>query len=259
MKIACPFNLMFSLLMAALAAPAWSNNGWQFTSGLDYSSGKFGSLQATEVWYVPFIARYNADAWQFKLSVPYVSMRAPTGGNIIGYDDNGTPIRDGAGVRATESGLGDVIASATFSLMEHQNLLLDMTTKVKFGTASVTKGLGTGEQDYSLGFDAYFPMGRATPFVSVGHKWTGDPAAQNLNNTKQFGLGLAYKFSDVWSGGGLWDWRSAASSQGKAQRDLTFYAVYKPGVDWKLQGYVSKGFSDASADYGLGVMATMNY
>lgn len=231
---------------------------WQFTTGMDYSSGEYGGTDTTEIWYVPFTVRYNVEPWQFKLTVPYVSMRS-AGGVIIGYDDNGVPIRSGGGTRSTESGLGDVVASAIYSLVERRNLLVDMTAKLKFGTASTAKGLGTGEQDYTLGFDAYFPRGRATPFLSLAYRMPGDPPGQDLHNTRQAGLGLAYKISDHWNAGGMWDWRSAATSQGEDQRDLTLYAVYKASPDWKLQGYVSKGFSDASADYSVGMMATLNY
>jgi len=46
---------------------------------------------------------------------------------------------------------------------------------------------------------------------------------------------------------------------GAPLRDLTLYAVYKAAPDWKLQAYAAKGFSDASADYGLGVMLSYSY
>lgn len=250
-------GLVLACVCAAPPARA-EDPRWKFTTGMDYSSGKYGGTDRTDIWYVPFTLRYNVEPWQFKLTVPYLSMQS-AGGTIIGYDTNGVPIRSGGGAPSRESGLGDIVASATFSLVERLELLLDMSAKVKFGTASTRKGLGTGEQDATLGFDAYFPRGRATPFISLAYRMPGDPPGQNLRNTRQAGLGLAYKLSDHWNGGGMWDWRSAATSAGQDQRDLTLYAVYKSGSHWKLQGYLSKGFSDASADYGVGLMATMDY
>lgn len=152
-----------------------------------------------------------------------------------------------------------MVASATYSLLSRRDLLLDMTAKIKFGTASVDKGLGTGEDDYGLALDAYVPLGRTTPFFSVGHKWPGEPGGVDLRDTWQAGVGLAHKLSDTWSLGGMFDWRSAATDTSQPQRDFMIYGVYKAGPEWKLQGYASKGFSDASSDYGLGVMVTHSY
>jgi len=250
-------GLFLTCLLMPASAGAESTFSW--TTGLDYSSGKYGSANTTEIWYVPLTTRLETGDWQFKLTVPYVRMKSPSGGVIIGYDANGTPIRSGVGTPVTESGLGDLIASATYSLVARKDLLLDLTAKVKFGTASVSKGLGTGENDLGVVMDAYFPHGKATPFLSAGYRRPGDPPGQNLRNTWQAGIGLAYKVSGQWSTGAMYDWRSAASTAGSPQRDLLLYAVYKPVSNWKMQAYASKGFSDASADYGLGLMVSRKY
>lgn len=247
-------------LAGTLSSVHADDETYRFTSGLDYSSGRYGSAQTTEIWYLPITARLERQRWTFKLTLPYVRMTAPSGGAIIGYDANGTPIRAGSGQRVTQSGPGDVVAAATYSLLEREDLLLDVTGKVKFGTASLSKGLGTGENDFGLGLDAYFPTGGATtPFLNLGWKAPGNPAGQTLRNTWQAGAGVAHKFSPTWSGGALFDWRSAASDGATPQRDLTLYAVYKADADWKLQGYTYTGFSDASADYGLGLMASWGF
>lgn len=254
-------HLVKGMVLAGMvaSAQAYAESTLSMTTGLDYSSGEYGSASTTEIWYVPLIGRLESGDWQFKLTVPYVRMKSPSGGVIIGYDANGTPIRAGVGMPVTESGLGDVVASATYSLVSRPDVLLDLTAKIKFGTASVSKGLGTGEDDMGMVLDAYFPQGKATPFLSLGYKKPGDPPGQNLHNTWQAGGGVAYKVSDMWSTGAMYDWRSAASAAGSPQRDLLLYAVYKPVPDWKVQAYASKGFSDASADYGLGLMVSRSY
>lgn len=254
-------SVMPGLALAVLLSgtPAIAESTLSFTTGLDYSSGRYGSASTTEIWYLPLIGRLETGDWQFKLTLPYVRMKSPSGGVIIGYDANGTPIRAGVGTPVAESGLGDVVASATYALVARSNLLLDLTARLKFGTASVGKGLGTGENDVGMALDAYFPLGKATPFASLGYKMPGDPTGQNLRNTWQAGGGVAYRVSEAWSAGLMYDWRSAASTAGSPQRDLLIYAVYKPGRDWKVQAYASKGFSDASADYGTGLMLSRVY
>lgn len=229
------------------------------TTGLDYSTGRYGTANTTEIWYLPVIGKLETGDWQFKLVVPYLRMRSPSGGVIVGYDGNGTPIRSGAGAPVTASGLGDVVASATYALVSSPRFMLDVTTKFKVGTASREKGLGTGENDLGLVLDAYLPMGALTPFISVGYKKPGDPPGQNIRDTRQAEIGLAYKFSPSWSGGVMYDWRSASSSAGSAQRDMSVYGVYKLTPTWKLQAYASHGFTDASADWGGGMMLTHGF
>lgn len=229
------------------------------TTGLDYSTGRYGTDSTTEIWYLPVIGKLETGNWQFKLVVPYLRMRSPSGGVIVGYDGNGTPIRSGVGAPVTVSGLGDVVASATYALVSSPRYMLDVTTKLKIGTASRDKGLGTGENDLGLVLDAYFPMEALTPFVSVGYRKPGDPPGQNIHNTRQVEIGLAYKLSPSWSAGIMYDWRSASSSAGSAQRDASVYGVYKLTPAWKLQAYVSHGFSEASADWGGGMMVTHGF
>ena len=255
-----PNALFSSMLWAGFLASGqvFAEAQFSWSTGLDYSTGDYGTSQTTEIWYVPFTAKLAKDDWQFRLTLPYVRITGSSGGTLIGYDDNGVPIYSG-GTRATETGLGDVVAAVSYSLLNRQDLLLDMTAKIKFGTADEDKGLGSGETDYGLAFDAYLPMGRHTPFFNLGYRWRGDPAGVDLRNTFQAGLGLNYKFSEDWSFGGMYDWRAASTAGGESQRDFTLYGVYKAGPDWKLQGYASQGFSNASPDYSLGLIVKRSY
>src|SRR3546814_6362082 len=53
---------------------------------------------------------------------------------------------------------------------------LDLTGKVKFGTADEDEGLGTGQEDYSGLLDAYQQFGEWTVFGGVGYTTFGDSA-----------------------------------------------------------------------------------
>ncbi len=43
-----------------------------FTSGADYSSGKYGQSETTNITYIPFMAKYETDDTTIKLTVPLV-------------------------------------------------------------------------------------------------------------------------------------------------------------------------------------------
>ncbi|MDO9227246.1 MAG: hypothetical protein Q8M09_13600 [Pseudomonadota bacterium] len=241
-----------------LALPALPSTAGDLTlsSGLDFSSGKYGASQSTEIWYVPLTARYETGAATFKLSVPYVRIRAPTGGKLIGVDAQGRPIYDGTGAKSSEEGMGDVVASVSYSLFEQpiKGLLLDLTAKAKLGTADVAKGLGTGENDYTALADLYYLAGAWTPFATVSYRLTGDPAGSDLKNVWGGTLGLGYKRSATDSLGLMWDSRQASTTTGVASNEATAYWVHKFSGGMKLQTYAVKGFSDGSADWGLGAM-----
>lgn len=241
-----------------LALPALPSTAGDLTlsSGLDFSSGKYGASQSTEIWYVPLTARYETGAATFKLSIPYVRIRAPAGGKLIGVDAQGRPIYDGTGTKSSEEGMGDVVASVSYSLFEQpvNGLLLDLTAKAKLGTADVAKGLGTGENDYTALVDLYYLAGAWTPFATVSYRLTGDPAGSDLKNVWGGTLGLGYKRSATDSLGLMWDSRQASTATGAASNEATAYWVHKFSGGMKLQTYAVKGFSNGSADWGLGAM-----
>ena len=85
-----------------------------------------------------------------RLTVPYLNVRAPEGTIITG--PGGEPI-PGEGPMTTNSGIGDVIAGITlYDVLSNRRLgfAMDLSAKVKLGTADETKGLGTGENDYTV-------------------------------------------------------------------------------------------------------------
>lgn len=240
------------MAVAALLSAAAEAGEFTLTSGLDYSSGKYGGSELTEIWYVPVTAKFESGASTFKLTLPYVRITAPVGGKLI----DGRPVSAGSGARETQAGLGDVVVSYSYSLLEQpvRGFLLDLTAKVKLATADADKGLGSGENDYSVLADLFYLAGAWTPFATVSYRLTGDPAGSNLENVWGGTLGLGYKQSPENSLGLMWDMRQASTVSGVASNDVTAYWVHKFSAGLKLQSYVVKGFSSASADWGMGLM-----
>ena len=163
----------------------------------------------------------------------------------------------------TESGLGDVVLTGTQTIAklgEDRPLIIDVTGKVKFATASASKGLGTGKNDYSVALDAYQPINSSvTAFGDVGYKIMGDPSGFNLNNVWFATAGTSYKFNQTTSTGFMVDVRQATQDTSTASRELTIFLSHKLNAQYKLQSYVTRGFSDASADWGGGAMLAVTF
>jgi hypothetical protein len=105
-----PFQLIL-LLFIACNSPTVFANGFSFSTATDFTTGKYGGPSATDIWYVPFTARYDKGRASFRVTLPYLNMTGP--GNVLGpgiggIDGRGTII-NGGGVSGGSSGVGIVI------------------------------------------------------------------------------------------------------------------------------------------------------
>lgn len=245
---------------AAHANPAFAEGVFSLTSGFDYSTGKYGQSQSTEVTYIPFVAKYETETSSVKLTVPWLQITGP--GDIIGVDAELVKANSNR-KRTTESGVGDVVLSATHTIAtigSSRPLVLDLTGKVKFATASTTKGLGTGKNDYTIEIDAYQSVSDyATLFGGLGYKKMGDPTGVNLNNVWFGSVGLSYKISPSSSAGIMADCRQKTLNSSDSLREVTVFFAHKLSTEYKLQSYITHGYSDVSTDWGGGLMLTRTF
>ena len=239
-------------LISLCAQTVWADEPGKFSvaTGFDYSSGKYGTNSNTDILSIPVIAKYEADRWSLKLTVPYVSITGD--GSVlpgIGKAKNSTSTQ-----RTTESGLGDIVAGATYNLYQNSAdaLVVDFTGKVKFGTADTNKGLGTGENDYSGEFNVYKDLGKITVLGTVGYKVYGDTSTTPLNNVFFGSVGGIYKLTSKTSTGIIYDFRPKISDNGSNLSEMTAFVNHKVSQTLNAQGYLVKGFANGSPDYGIG-------
>ncbi len=247
-------------LMAAASPIARGAEGLATLSvGADYSTGKYGASERTDTLYIPTYAKYETGAWTLKLVVPYLRITGP--GNVIGAADSRVTLPGAGAAHRTEAGLGDVVSSAFYSLLDERNapLGLDLGAKIKFATADEAGGLGTGKNDYSLQADFFKSMGAFTPFGTLGYRKYGDPEGIDLRNVPYAAVGASYRVSQVTSAGLAYDWRNRIVQGGAGVSELTAYVSRKFSGDWKLQVYAVKGFADGSPDFGGGLTLAYSF
>jgi Putative MetA-pathway of phenol degradation len=255
--------MKYWLLASMLAVPALAGvaraEGLSLGTGFDYSSGKYTGTEKTEILYVPFFARYETGPAVLKLTVPYIRITGP--GNVVGAGADRVTLPGAGGPRRTESGLGDIVASAFYNVLSERSapVGVDLGVKVKLGTADDTKGLGTGKNDYSLQADFFKTLDANTLFASLGHRWYGDPPGVNLKNVFYGSLGVTHRLSAETSAGVAYDFRPAIIAGGGRISELTAFWSQRLSRDWKLQPYALVGFGKASPDYGIGALITYSY
>jgi len=256
-SVASAFS-MFVLLVIFNNSAAANNGVFKLTTGAEYTSGDYGGTQSIDEWYIPFTARYIVDKYVFRLTVPFLSVTAPEGTVISSAD--GQVIVPGTGERTTETGIGDVIAGMTYrdvlNSETSSDVALDLTAKVKFATADVDKGLGTGENDYIVQAELYKFFTRFTPYGILGYKFRGDPPGVDLQDSLRAVVGGYYRISPSLKAGLDYFYQQASYSDADDQKELSAFLGYKMSNSQYLRGYLIQGFGDGSPDWGVGVMMT---
>lgn len=264
--------MVAAAMLGGAVQSAYANDPGQVTvgAGFDYSTGNYGTPFNTDIWDVPLSVGYQADRWSVKLTVPWISISGasnviPGVGRVLNINPHarGRGLGLGVGVGGTTpptvtegsaSGLGDIVAQSTYGLVRDDaaRFGLDLTGKVKFGTASADKGLGTGQNDYGVNLDAYKGLDAWTVFGGAGFMKYGSSQYIVLHNGWNANLGAGYKLDDGNDIGAYFYFREKISDSGYAQRELTGYWNHRFGSAWRLQAYVLGGFSDGSPDWGAG-------
>ncbi len=228
------------------------DNRLSLSTGLDYSVGDYGTPDDNETWFLPLNLKYQSGDYSFKLGMSYLWVRGPQ--NVT---PDGEPI-PGGGVVTTTHGFGDVTASLTADILNEKShpFGLDLTGKIKFGTASESKALGTGKNDYALQASFYKSLAGWMPYLDIAYRWKGDPTGINYRNVWYVTAGTSYRYNKIWSVGTDYAWREKLTPGGDEISESTVYANYKISNHNKLNLYGVAGFSDASPDWGLGFMLT---
>lgn len=239
---------------------------FSLNAGFDYSTGTYGTSTTTDITALLFTGRYDTNLWTLKLTVPYLWI---SGGTAvvpgIGSVSNTNPRGRGrtsattttSATEGSASGLGDVVTEATYHAYYNQSSIfgVDLTGKIKFGTADANKGLGTGENDYSFNVDAFKGLGAYILFGGVGYSVLGSSQYIHLNNVWNANVGASYKLDQANSLGLIYFAQEKPSSTGYAQSDLTAFYTHKIDRSWKAQAYVLTGFADGSPDWAVGANA----
>jgi hypothetical protein len=247
------------LPLAAVASAAWPGRAvaesprFSLGVGAEYTTGDYGGDESVDEFYVPVTGTLDLERVTLRLTVPFLSVRAPELTTISGPD--GQPII-GEGPIVTESGLGDILASATvFDVLSSSNgdLAMDLTGKIKFGTADEEKGLGTGEQDYSLQADVFRFFDKATLMGTAGYAFRGDPGSYDLDDTLFVSAGASYATSEATSISAFFDFREASVPGSDSLQELSAWVSTRLGANGRAQFYVLAGFGDSSPDWGGGL------
>lgn len=230
--------------------------------GADYSNGDYGTGSTATLWSIPVSLTYQASTWGWGITMPYLILRSS--GNVVvgssGVIGTGAGVIGGGGpggggsttsATTTESGLGDITLRGTTELAEEGDVMpwLGLTLKAKLATADETRFLGTGKNDYA----AQLEMAKGIVDGYVGYKYLGDPDYVDFNNVAYGALALSHKSSDETRYAIEGYMEQAAIDGNDPKREVSLILDHWLNDQKRISGYVLKGFSDASPDWGAGL------
>jgi hypothetical protein len=242
------------VLMSAEGAAQDAGVDVRFSTGVEYSTGKYGGADDIEELYMPLTFRVGLGRIGFRLTAPFLSVTAPE--DTIITDPDAEPL-PGSGATVTESGLGDVMGALTLYdlyVSDDASFVIDVTGKIKFATADETKGLGTGENDYTMQFDAYRFFDRLSLQGSAGYRLRGDPPGVDLNDVFLASVGGAWLVSDRTMVGMYFDYRESSISGSDDVQEISGFASFRLSRAWRMELYAFTGLTDSSTDFGGGVL-----
>ncbi len=244
------------LLCGLQAVQAADTSKLTASVGIDRTQGNYGGETDTTITSIPFMLRYQTGPWLLGLTTEWLSVK----GDAFVNRDIGRFGESGTDTTRTESGLGDIVASVTHELgMTANGTAIDLTGKIKLGTADETKGLGTGENDLRIEVDVYRSVAQFVPFGTLGYKFLGDPPGLNLRNVFYAAVGSTMKIDDVRSVGLMWYGQQKTTANGARQSDITAFYIRNFTPEWKAQFYGLLGLADGSPDIGAGAIVTHTF
>ncbi len=232
--------------------------GFSVKTGVQYTTGEYGGTQDITDIYVPVTGRLVSGSWGLSATLPYLRVKAPRGTQI---GPGGEPV-PGTGDMTTESGVGDVILRLTyFNLLRSadKRFAMDVTGKLKLGTADESKGMGTGENDYSIQVDGYGFFDAFTAFGTLGYKVRGQPQDIVLEDVWFVSIGGSIPIATRTRLGMVFDVRPSAYKTNEDLRELSLYISRRSADNWRYSAYLSTGFSDSSPDLGAGFSVGYHY
>ena len=243
--------------------------------GFEFASGEYGTGIRTDSIYMPFTAAvYPTERLDFSLEVPFVyqSTSAVVAGQYMGMQgsqgssvvmaQSGMGVLGGMGTNASTAqanndqyGLGDMKLKAGYVLYTEEKYVPAIRPNfyVKIPTADKNKFLGTGAFDGGFAVELTKWFGKWFADGEIGYVIQGKSSVVAVKNYLNYYAGPGYQFTERLRTmvllKGSTPTVEGASSQLEARLRAKYVFTEHTGID----GYLAKGLTTASPDYGMGL------
>jgi hypothetical protein len=222
----------------------------------DRTVGKYDLPGNTRVDVSALTVGYNSDNYLFDVMLPYVRQRGP--GRVIFIAGK---LRVVPGPLQNVSGPGDVTSNLTRYLLneEEHGFDLDLGAIFKLATASESKNLGTGKNDFALQSSLGRSLGGFNTSLTLGYTFVGKPKGSSYQNAFYGTLDGSHRLGEALTVGLSYNSGGSVVAGLVGTRDVTVYLDYKLNKRLKLEVYYLKGLTVQSPDHGEGLSLALDF
>jgi len=236
--------------------------------GPEVDTGKYGTRRRATV--TTWDTKLDWDPFSsttLSLDVPYLVQRAPAG--TIAGRSPARRVHVGSGADVSTEGVGDVSVSVDQYLLDQsdsQPVALGILGAVSFGTAPVSKGLGSGKNDYTAEAHVGHSFDRATLEFRGGYSVLGSPGRVSVDGISEnvayrniwlASLLGAYQLNGRLSLIGALDSERASERREPPSDDVRLTGRYQVLSRIGLKAMVLRGLSRSSPTWGGSLVASI--
>ena len=262
-------GLFAAAVALAAASPAFAQDiklpavssifpGVTASSGIDYSSGRYGDRKDTDILVGLTNITFAKDDFQLSASLPYLTITGPA---YVVVGPGGVPVlinpkkgQDGT----ARSGWGDFNLSASYTLPSEDldDFEVTGTFRTKIATADAGKGLSTGATDFAFAVDVSKQFDEWGPFATFSYRVPGEPSFYSFNDAPSFSVGTSYQLNDKLVAIASYDFDGSISSSLADAQQLFASLSWLATDEISLTAYVDHGLSSGAPTVGTGLLVS---
>jgi hypothetical protein len=200
-----------------------------------------------------------SDRLYLSVEIPFVYQNNE---NVIpGVSNGGATSSASRSTSHSESSLGDIILRTGYSLVVDNGSmpLVRPSAFIKFPTADKSKFLGTGEFDGGFAVEISKWFGKWYPSVEAGYTVQGKSVALALRNYMTYNVGVAYQINDKFVPALLINGTSPPSDGTSSFLEIRLRLKYQMTKHTSIDGFISKGITTFTPEFGTGMAVFYNF
>jgi hypothetical protein len=260
-----------ALLLPALACAAGPT--YSLGLGFEFATGKYGTNTTTDSVYMPFtVAVRPTERLDFSLEIPFVyqSSSAVVAGQFMGMQAQTSGAQavmmavgghgmmtnvSAADVNKSQEGLGDMKLRAGYVLYTEEKYVPAIRPNfyVKFPTADKNKFLGTGAFDGGFAVELTKWFSKWFADGEMGYALQGKSSVLNVKDYMYYYIGGGYQLTDRFRTMLLLKGSTPTVEGASSLLEIRLRGKYQLTEHTGLDGYLGKGLTTASPDFGTGI------
>jgi hypothetical protein len=256
--------LLTSTVAALGAGVAAAETRISYATGLDYSSGKYGESESTEVASIPLAIRITNGGWSVRASTSYMRVSGPA--DIADLENGGSDSSGSSGGGGSsaaprtgiEQGFGDTTLSLsrTFERLGGSGLYVEASGRVRLPTGDDSKGLGVGVTDFALAAEVGVNERAGGASLQLTRRFLGERDGAERNDGWQLNSSAWLRAGQRTQIGAFGSWREATATLGDDPAQAGAFVSHRLTSQVRLALNASVGLSEASPDYSGGLRLT---